>query len=239
MNKYYYKKHISTKKVARIFGIGLTLFGIGIMVYIFFPLAMWQFTMAPVFASQGVNAPIPKTTIVTPLTIQSLIQTSIKSIDTNYNDANSWFPNVNFQQGHYAVGSYTLSIPSIGVKNAVVSTTDTDLGRHMVHMGGSTLPPTKGTAIVFGHSTLPQLFDPNNYHTILANAYRIKVGDDILITVDNVTYTYKIFSLLVVNPDDTSVLIQHYDTSYFTLITCTPPGTVWERLVIQAKLEKI
>src|SRR6185312_11601527 len=118
----------------------------------------------------------------------------------------------------------------IGVSNATVSTQDTDLGRHMVQYSGSVLPPDKGTSIVFGHSTLPQLFDPNNYHTILANAYKIKVGDNILVTVNNITYTYKIFALQVVNPDDTSVLIPHFDDSYFELITCTPPGTVWQRL---------
>lgn len=239
MNKYYYKKSINVKKTARFFGLGLILLGVSVMAYIFFPLAMWQLTMAPVFASQGVNSPIPKATIVSPFTIQSLVKTSIQSIATNYNDANSWFPNMNFQQGHYAVDSYTLSIPSIGINNAVISTTDTDLGKHMVQMGGSALPPAKGTAIIFGHSTLPQLFDPSNYHTILANAYKIKVGDDILVTVDRVTYTYKIFSLVIVDPDNTSVLIQQYDDSYLSVITCTPPGTVWERLVIKAKLVKI
>lgn len=241
MNKYYYKKSriFSVRKYGRIIGILLTLIGISIVGYIFFPLLVWQVTLAPVFAAQGVNSPIPKTTMVTSSTIKSLLTTSVSSIGTNYDNANTWFPNLQFDQGHYNVSDYTISIPSIGISNAHVSTTDTDLGKHLVHLGGSTLPPDKGTAIVFGHSTLPQLFDPNNYHTILANAYRIKVGDTIDITVNHITYTYKIFSLLIVNPDDTSVLIQHYDDSYFTLITCTPPGTVWQRLVIQAKLEKI
>lgn len=206
------------------------------MIYVFFPLLVWQFTLAPVFASQGVSSPIPKTAIVTPLTIKSLFASSVGTIGTNYDNANTWFPNAPAEQGHYAVGSYTITIPSIGVTNAVISTEDTDLGKHMVHLGGSALPPNKGTAIVFGHSTLPYLFDPNNYHTILANAYKIKVGDTFIITVSGVTYTYRVYSLLVVNPDDTSVLIQHTDNSYFELITCTPPGTVWQRLVIQTRL---
>lgn len=241
MNKYYYKKSRihATKKFGRIVGLFLTLIGISVIGYIFFPLLVWQVTLAPVFASQGVNSPIPKTTMVSPTTIKSLLTSSVSSLGTNYDNVNTWFPSLQVQQGHYAVSDYTIAIPSIDVKDAHVSTADTDLAKHMVHLGGSTLPPEKGTAIVFGHSTLPQLFDPNNYHTILANAYRIKVGDTILVTVDHVTYTYTIFSLLVVNPDDTSVLIQHFDDSYFTLITCTPPGTVWQRLVIQGKLEKI
>lgn len=241
MNKYYYKKSDKEKMklFGRVFGLVLTIFGISVVGYIFFPLLVWQITLAPVFASQGVNSPIPKTTIVSATTIKSLLASSVSSFGTNYLNANSWFPNLQIQQGHYSVSTYTISIPSINVKNANVSTSDTDLAKHMIHLGGSALPPDKGTAVVFGHSTLPQLFDPTNYKTILANAYKIKVGDTILVTVDNITYTYKIFSLLVVNPDDTSVLIQHFDDSYFTLITCTPPGTVWQRLIIQAKLEKI
>ena len=241
MSKYYYKKsHThSIKRWGRIFGVGITLVGLGIVAYIFFPLLLWQVTLAPVFASQDVSSPIPRVTMVSPLTMKSLLAASVQSINTNFDDANNWFANEQVQQGHYAVSSYIISIPSIGVTNAVVSTADPDLGKHMVQLGGSTLPPGKGTTIVFGHSTLPQLFDPTNYHTILANAYKIKVGDLFLITVGNITYTYKIFNLLVVDPDDTSVLIQHYDDSYFELITCTPPGTVWQRLVVQARLQKI
>lgn len=241
MNKYYYKKSrtLNVKRLGRFLGMGLTLLGIGIITYIFFPLLIWQVTLAPVFASQGLNSPIPKATIVNPATFKSLLTSSLQAIGTNYDNANTWFPNAPTEQGHYAVSSYTMSLPSIGVANAVVSTQDTDLGKHLVQLGGSALPPDKGTTVVFGHSTLPQLFDPANYHTILANAYKIKVGDTILVTLNNITYTYKVYSLLVVNPDDTSVLIPRIDDSYFELITCTPPGTVWQRLVIQAKLQKI
>lgn len=241
MSKYYYKKSrpVNVKKIGRVFGILMTFCGIGVVGYIFFPLIMWQITLAPVFASQGVSSPIPRTTLVNSATVKSLLTTSVNSLRTNYDDASNWFAGEQVNIGKYPINTYTISIPSIGVTNAVISTADTDLGHHMVHLGGSALPPDKGTAIVFGHSTLPQLFDPSNYHTILANAYKIKVGDIFLITVQNVTYTYKIYSLLIVNPDDTSVLIQHYDDRYFELITCTPPGTVWERLVVQAKLQKI
>lgn len=241
MNKYYYKKSapFNTKKIGRLLGAALAFGGFCVMMYVFLPLIIWQFTLGPVFASQGISFPIPKTTMVGPLTIKSLLASSVSTVNTNYDDANSWFPTMQAQSGHYSVSSYTLSIPSIGVNNATVSTTDSDLGKHLVHLQGSVLPPDKGIAIVFGHSTLPYLFDPSNYHTILANAYKIKVGDVLLATVNNITYTYKVYELQVVNPDDTSVLIQHTDDSYFELITCTPPGTVWQRLVIHARLEKI
>ena len=65
------------------------------------------------------------------------------------------------------------------------------------------------------------------------------VGDIIEITVDGATYNYKIQTITVVEPEDTSVLAQNFGDSFITLITCTPPGTVWKRLIVRAKIEKL
>lgn len=241
MNKYYYKhaSKLSRKTMARILGACISFVGIGIMMYIFMPLVIWQLTLAPVFASQAVALPIPKTTVVSPATIKSLLANSMTSIGVDYTNASNWFPGYTVRPGDGRIPSYFLSIPKLHIANAFVSTVNTDLSTHLVHLGGTAIPPDKGTGVIFGHSTLPQLFDPNNYRTIFANAYRLEVGDEIIANVSNVTYKYKIFSIIVVDPDDTSVLTQNIDDSYLTLITCTPPGTVWKRLVVQARLEKI
>ena len=50
---------------------------------------------------------------------------------------------------------------------------------------------------------------------------------------------YKIFNIRIVEQTDTYIFEQNYDNSYLTLVTCTPPGTIWKRLIIKAKLEKI
>lgn len=241
MNKYYYKQppKLSRKAIARIIGACISFIGISIMIYIFMPLIIWQLTLAPVFASQAVALPIPKTTVVSASTIKSLLASSVQSIGIDYSNASNWFPGYTVRPGDGKIPSYFLSIPSLHIANAFVSTVNTDLSTHLVHLGGTAIPPDKGTAVIFGHSTLPQLFDPNNYRTIFADAYKLQIGDDITATVNNVAYKYKIFSIIVVDPDDTSVLAQNIDDSYLTIITCTPPGTVWKRLVVQARIEKI
>ena len=241
MNTYYYKKapKLSKKTVGRIFGAVISLVGISIMLYIFMPLIIWQLTLAPVFASEAVAIPIPKTTVVSSNTIKSLLSTTVGSIGIDYTNANNWFPGYTVRTGDGRIPSYFLTIPALHIANAYVSTVNTDLSLHLVHLGGTALPPDKGTAVIFGHSTLPQLFDPNNYRTIFADAYKLQVGDDIVATVNNVAYKYKIFSIIVVDPDDTSVLAQNSDDSYLTIITCTPPGTVWKRLVVQSRLERL
>lgn len=241
MNTYTYKHppKITKKHIGRIMGAFICCIGLGIMLYIFMPLIMWQITLAPVFASQNVTLPIPKTTVVNSSTVTSLLTAGFESLGTDYTNASNWFPGYTVRPGDGRIPSYFISIPTLHISNAFVSTVNTDLAAHLVHLGGTSIPPDKGTAVIFGHSTLPQLYDPNNYRTIFAYAYKLQPGDEIIVKVNNIIYKYKIFAIIVVDPNDTSVLAQNSDDSYLTLVTCTPPGTVWKRLIVQSRLERL
>ncbi len=241
MGKYYYKKAgKKIKKTARLLSLLIVIIGIGIGGYVFFPLVSWQIYFAPVFASADIAVPIPQTNIVNSATIGSLIsQASDNLAGVDYTNAENWFPNFKFQKVKPRIDTYTLSIPRLNIKDAVVSATDDDLAKHLVNYGGTAIPPDKGNAVVFGHSTLPQFFDPKNYKTIFAKAYELKTGDELLANVSGAIYKYRIYNITVVSPNDTSVLQQDYSDSFLTLITCTPPGTTWKRLIIKARLETI
>ncbi|MCL5434844.1 MAG: sortase [Patescibacteria group bacterium] len=239
MGKYYYKKAgKKIKKTARLFSLLIVIIGIIIGGYVFFPLISWQIYFAPVFASADIAVPIPQTNIVNSATIGSLIsQASDNLSGVDYTNAENWFPNFKFQKIKPRIDTYTLSIPRLNIQDAVVSATDDDLSKHLVNYGGTAIPPDKGNAVVFGHSTLPQLFDPKNYKTIFAKAYELKTGDELFANVSGAIYKYRIYNITVVSPDDTSVLEQDYSDSFLTLITCTPPGTTWKRLIVRARLE--
>lgn len=241
MTKYYYtKKTVFQKKsLLRICAILLFLCGFGILIYVLFPLISWQLYFQPQFTSATLASPVPRNSLVTKESIQELIA-SAQKFQVDYTNAQNWYPNLHIKTNDPAqIPSYTLSIPAINIKDAIVSTTDYDLSKHLVNYGGTAIPPENGASIVFGHSTLPQLFNPKDYKTIFANAYKLKTGDSITANVDGVAYVYKIVDIIVVDPDDTSMFSQNYDNSYLTLITCTPPGTTWKRLVVKARLEKI
>ena len=45
-----------------------------------------------------------------------------------------------------------------------------------------------------------------------------------------------VFDKTVVNPNDLTYLTNRYDSSVLTLQTCDPPGTLFKRLVVRAKL---
>lgn len=243
MGKYYYEKadKILRKKILRLLSLLILFTGLVIIFYIFYPLVSWQIYFAPALASSKIQAPIPRSTVVSSSEIGSLISQAGNLLSgVDYTNAQNWFPGFNpITVQQKKISSYTISIPKIKINNATVSTIDNDLAIHLINYQGTALPPDNGTAVIFGHSTLPQLFNPSDYKTIFANAYQLKAGDDIYTYVNGVTYRYKIFNISVVEPEDTSIFEQNYDNSYLTLVTCTPPGTIWKRLIIKSKLEKI
>jgi sortase A len=243
MGKVYYKKKKSfaKRKIIRLLSLGLFLTGAGIVIYVFFPLLSWQIYFAPAFASQSVATPIPQSTVVSSSTIGSLIESASNSfLGMDSNNAASWFPNFrSSRSGVPKIPNYTISIPKLNLSNLVVSTVDNDLAKHLINFPGTAIPADKGNAVIFGHSTLPQLYEAKNYKTVFTFLYELTTGDEIDINIENVLYKYKVENITVVDPSNTSVLQQSYDDSYVTLVTCTPPGTIWKRLIVKARIEKL
>ncbi len=242
MSAYYIKKNKSNaKKYVKFAGGIFILFGLGFFVYFFFPTFSYQFFLADATSQGAIETPIPKQLVVNKNGgLGSLIAQGINSLTTDYTDARNWYPQMSAEEkSDTKVEKYSLSIPKIKIENAEVSTMDYDLEKHLVQYLGTSIPGENGTAVIFGHSTLPQLFDPKNYKTIFANAHNLKVGDELFATVNDVKYRYKIFSIVITTPDDVNILSQSYDHSYITLVTCTPPGTIWKRLIIRASLESM
>lgn len=218
MVKYYYKKKRSKnlRKYLSLLSIALIVIGLTITTYIFLPLVLWYVYSKPAFETQNIVNPIPKVNMIDSPKTKSLL-----------NDRNS------------GITEYLISIPRLRIENAVVSTTDTDTAKHLVNYGKDNIPGKTGNALIFGHSTLPQLFNAKNYKTIFANIYKLKNGDKIYATIGSSIYQYSVFKSNIVMPSDTSHFEQDYNNSYITLITCTPPGTIWKRLIVKARFERI
>lgn len=238
MAYYFVKKNKRIPKYAKkITGIVIICSGISLLFYFFFPLFLYQVIFG--FTNQSIDSPIPKYAMVTKDSgLASLFTQGISSLTTDFTDARNWYPNIQVSKSQPA-SKYLLSIPALKINNAEVSTVDYDLTRHLIQYAGTSLPGENGTSVIFGHSTLPQLFDPKNYKTIFANLHKIKNGDSIVADVGGVKYTYKVFSVSITSPEDTNMFEQSFDHSYITIITCTPPGTIWKRLIVRANLEDI
>lgn len=162
----------------------------------------------------------------------------------DYTKASSWFPgstqNDLFTSPHEenpdTPSTYTISIPSLGLSDLEVALFDEDLTEHLVQYPQTALPGQSGSPVIFGHSTLPQFFDPQKYTTIFSNLPKIKVGSDIFVNYAGKEYTYRVTDTSEVKPSELWVLRQNYSSKKIKVITCVPPGTTLKRLVVEGTL---
>ena len=131
-------------------------------------------------------------------------------------------------------------IPKIGVTAPLVfinSTNEPDvllaLRDGIVHYYGTALPGEVGNSVFFGHSS-NDWWEPGNYKFVFVLLEKLAVGDTYEIHYNSRKYVYKVTETKVVAPTDLSVLNQTSEP-VSTLITCTPPGTSWQRFVVVGK----
>ena len=229
------------------YGLSLILITLGIATFttVAYPLIYYQLTFAPTFQKQSLVSPLTPAVVAT----NDLVTTPVKKAEAadgptfvdevvnnsfDYTDASSWYAGAKQTKEASEYALYTLSIPKLGIDHAVVRTDHTDLKQSLIQYAGTALPGNLGNTVIFGHSVLPQFFNPKNYLTIFSTLHTLRPGDTIDIAADGATYTYKISEMYEAEPNDLSPLAQTYDGRYLTLITCTPPGTFLRRLIIKA-----
>lgn len=178
-------------------------------------------------------------TLLSPLSeTQILGDRTARATKTNLIKASNWFEGavVEEEDSISNVKYYTLSIPKLKIDGAKVEVGGEDLSKNLIHYKGTALPGKVGNVVIFGHSILPQFFNPKNYLSIFSTLPKLEKGDKVTINYDGVTYTYKITEMFEVPPTAVEVLRQYNDGKHLTLITCVPPGTYLRRLVVRADL---
>ncbi len=245
MALYVYKKErvTSSRRFAQVASYASITVGSLLLFWSFYPIAsFWIYSR--LFIQNDVKSPVPYSPIVSSLQQASSVLGSSDVYSSNLRDfvhADLWFPDKpqTTVAQNVAVKDYELSIPKLNILNAKVTVGGDDLSRSLVHYLPTSLPGENGNVAIFGHSTLPQLYNPKDYKTIFTYLPSLEKGDTINIGVSGQTYVYEVNDMFVVNPDQVSVLEQKYDDAYLTLITCVPPGTFWKRLIVRAKIKEV
>lgn len=227
-------------------GFSYVLMGLGggILLWVLWPIVSFAATSDGIFAKIVTPvSDVQKSISASPLSsvayAASNVDSLVSSDAVDYANANMWYPTVPQKHTAPQVNTYTLSIPKLKIKNALVTIAGDDLGASLVHYGGTSLPGQYGNSVIFGHSTLPQFYSPTNYKAIFSLVPTLKNGDEIIVTYDGVDYRYVVYEMVVLESNDLSALEQRFDDSYITLVTCVPPGTYWKRLNVRAKLSTI
>jgi sortase A len=208
--------------------------GFLLLASVFFPIG---FDSLAVFISSGPSLldPTAVSSYPVPIVVNILGTSSL-----DYTQASSWFDQTSSfpVPENSPVTYFSLSIPRLKMQDIAVEVNGTDLKKNAIHYPGTALPGEYGNSVIFGHSALPQFYRPGHVMTIFNPLVKAKIGDEVIINFDGVTYHYFIRKTTVVDASAVSVLAQVYDRRELTLITCTPLGTYWYRFVAIAELEK-
>lgn len=102
----------------------------------------------------------------------------------------------------------------------------------VVHYPSTVHPGEQGNAAFFGHSS-NNIFNPGKYKFAFVMLHTLVPGDIFYLTYNDKVYTYKVYDKQIVSPSDVAVLNNvPGKTATATLITCDPPGTSLNRLVV-------
>lgn len=213
---------MNRSKIVKFAALVSGLSGLTILISSIWPIIEYQLTESRAY-----------TTLLSPLVIE-------KEKVKDFTKASNWFPDakMNNQNVESKVSFYTISIPKLKIKDAVVAIGGEDLSKSLVQYPGTALPGKNGNAVVFGHSVLPIFYNPKNYTSIFSTIPTLKKGDDIYIEYDGISYSYKVEELFEIYPSDIQILEQNSTDSFITLVTCVPPGDPRnpKRLIVRARV---
>lgn len=217
-----------SKKYLKTIAFFCGVLGVGILIYVMYPIVAYQIYS---------QSKYPK--LLSPVVEKTPLPQYLEG-DLDYTKASNWFLPKDEKPdfGTSKIAYYTISIPSLKIEDATVAIGGEDLSQSLIQYPGTALPGKTGNAVIFGHSILPQFFDPKNYISIFSTLPRIKKNDLIDVDYDGIYYQYEVVDLFEVAPTDIQVLEQDSSDSFLTLVTCTPPGDPRrpKRLIVRARI---
>ena len=223
------KKTLSPKH-KKIFASVLLFSGIFLFLSVLFPILQFQIEYSSKFNQ-----------IINPLASEFYNRSGsiLGESSADYTQLSNWFidnPGITLPDNISSHTTYTLSIPKLKIDQVNVIVGSSDLKKSLIQYPQTALPGQYGSPVIFGHSVLPQFYNPKSYLAVFSTLYKLKIGDEIYVDYDHIHYKYLVTEMFEVQPTDLSVLEQRFDGRYLTLITCSPPGTVLRRLVVKAQI---
>lgn len=137
---------------------------------------------------------------------------------------------------------FGIVIPKIKANSKIVANVDpynpaiyqAALTKGVAQAQGSALPYEDGNMFLFSHSSV-NFYEAQKYNSVFYLLHKLETGDTIDIYYAEQKYTYKVTGKKIVNPSEVSYLQKGDSQHTLTLMTCWPPGTSLQRLLIQAE----
>jgi sortase A len=139
------------------------------------------------------------------------------------------------QEPRIIIPKINVSAPvGYGLPDLSESTAQNALKNGPIHYpvkGASAVPGQNGNTLILGHSS-GDWFESGDYKFIFVQLNRLAPGDLFYLDYQGVRYTYRVTGSQVIRPNQIDALDIGEDKPYATLITCDPPGTANNRLLV-------
>jgi len=221
-----------SKSLLRSIGLLSLILGVVVIGYFAYPIVSYEITAARRFP--GYLSPVPAGEK------KNVLTETIETSRVDYTRASAWFADGKRPSDFEVSGItyYTITIPKLNIYSAPVSVGGENLADSIIQYPGTALPGERGNSVLFGHSILPQFYNPKDPISIFSLLPELDVGDRYEVNFDGITYRYEVAEMFEVKPTDVHILEQTDTEPFMSLVTCTPPGHPLrpKRLIVRSKL---
>ena len=135
---------------------------------------------------------------------------------------------------------FSIVIPKINVNAAIVQDVDPyssfeyqrQLAKGVAHAAGTALPDEERSMFLFAHAS-GDILMARRYNSVFYLLNKLEAGDQLLIYYRGAPYHYQVSASKEVAADAIAYLENNLESDLI-LMTCTPPGTTWRRLLVFA-----
>lgn len=123
-----------------------------------------------------------------------------------------------------------IEIPKIDMSGVIVAGVRVeDLRKGVGHFPDTPLPGQQGNSAIAGHRT--------TYGAPFGRIDQLEPGDEIRITTLQGEFVYRVTEQFIVDPSDYEVVRNQPDKTMLTLVSCHPPLSAKQRIIVTAELE--
>lgn len=141
---------------------------------------------------------------------------------------------------------FGIVIPKINANAPIVKDVDAfdsktyqqALSKGIVHAKGTSTPDMAGNTFLFAHSAQNWL-NANRYNAVFYLLYKLEKGDTFSVYYKGKEYVYKVEEKRRVTAEDVEVMNTSAYPRSVTLMTCWPPGTTFQRLIVVGSLTEV
>jgi LPXTG-site transpeptidase (sortase) family protein len=141
-----------------------------------------------------------------------------------------------------ADNEFSIIVPKIGANAKVIEDVDPynsreyqlSLTKGVAHAKGSSTPERNGNTFLFAHSS-DNFYNANRYNSVFYLLHRLEEGDEFYLVHKGILHKYLVDGKQIADAAQIQYLQEDFGRGRATLMTCWPPGTTINRLLIFGK----